>query len=157
MNEPVNEKQAFIELLTRHVYKVGLNIHSMIIELSLRAIKHDASKFEDEESSYFIEYSPKLRHMEYGSDEYKDCLEKMRPALNHHYEVNSHHPEHYPNGFTGMNLVDIVELLADWKAAAELSKNGDIRRSIEYNQYRFGYSDDVKQILLNTVDYLGWK
>jgi hypothetical protein len=29
----------------------------------------------------------------------------------------------------------------------------DILKSIEYNQNKFGYSDDLKQILINTVNY----
>ena len=30
----------------------------------------------------------------YGSDEYKACLTEMKPALDHHYAANRHHPEH---------------------------------------------------------------
>lgn len=52
----------------------------------------------------------------------------------------------------GMNLLDIVEMLCDWKAAGlRTDPPGDIRRSIEINQERFGYSDELRQILLNTL------
>lgn len=50
-----------------------------------------------------------------------------------------------------MNLIDLMEMLCDWKAVTLRSPNGDIRRSIEENQKRFGYSDELKAILLNTV------
>ena len=57
-------------------------------------------------------------------------------------------------GFRGMSLIDLVEMICDWKAASLRHNDGDIRRSVEVNQERFGYSDDVKQILLNTVEWL---
>jgi hypothetical protein len=53
-----------------------------------------------------------------------------------------------------MSLVQLTEMLCDWKAATLRHKDGDIRRSIEQNQQRFGYSDEVKRILLNTLPLL---
>jgi hypothetical protein len=37
------------------------------------------------------------------------------------------------------------------KAATLRHKDGDIRRSVEINQKRFGYSDELKRIFLNTI------
>jgi rubrerythrin len=51
----------------------------------------------------------------------------------------------------GMTLVDLVEMICDWKAASMRHENGDIIKSIELNRERFGYSDEMKEILLNTV------
>ena len=45
-------------------------------------------------------------------------------------------------------------MICDWKASSERHENGDIYKSIEINQKRFGYSDDLKSILKNTVDFL---
>lgn len=56
----------------------------------------------------------------------------------------------------GMTLMDLVEMICDWKAATERHDDGDIRKSIELNQGRFGYSDELKQIFLNTIDHLGY-
>ena len=56
-----------------------------------------------------------------------------------------------------MNLLSIIELLADWSASTKRGKGGDIMKSINKNQERFGYSDDIKQILINTVKYLKWE
>jgi hypothetical protein len=75
----------------------------------------------------------------------------MKPALDHHYAMNSHHPEHFATGIQGMSLLDVLEMLCDWKAATLRHNDGDIRRSIELNQKRFGYSDELKAILLNTL------
>jgi hypothetical protein len=78
----------------------------------------------------------------------------MKVGLDHHYAANTHHPEHYPDGIQGMNLLDVLEMLCDWKAATMRHNNGDIRKSIEINQQRFGYSDELKTLLLNTLALL---
>jgi hypothetical protein len=58
-------------------------------------------------------------------------------------------------GIRGMSLLGLLECLLDWKAATLRHADGDLLRSIEINQKRFGYSDELKQILLNTVAELG--
>ena len=40
-------------------------------------------------------------------------------------------------------------------AAVKRHEDGDILLSIELNQRRFGYSDELKQILINTVNDWG--
>jgi hypothetical protein len=60
--------------------------------------------------------------------------------------------KNFENGIQGMNLVDLVEMICDWKAATLRHENGDIFKSIEMNQNRFGYSDELKQIFINTVN-----
>lgn len=102
----------------------------------------------------FDEYSSNLKHCTYGSEEYKSFLDGLKPALNIHYANNRHHPEHFADGIRGMNLLDVLEMICDWKASSERHADGNIYRSIEINQSRFGYSDEVKDILKNTVDFL---
>lgn len=114
-------------------------------------MKHDESKIQEPELSIFDEYTSRLKNTTYGSDEYKGYLKEMGKALEHHYKANRHHPEHFENGMRGMNLVDLVEMFSDWWAASLRHNDGDVRRSIEINQERFGYSDDLKAILMNTV------
>ncbi|MBQ7845480.1 MAG: hypothetical protein IJ392_04940 [Clostridia bacterium] len=92
--------------------------------------------------------------MQYGSDEYKESLKALKPALDHHYANSRHHPEHFARGILDMNLVDIVEMVCDWKAASERQKDGNLLKSIEQNAQRFGYDDQVKQILINTAKML---
>lgn len=124
--------------------------------LSLRDYHHDKSKLSDEEKPIFDEYTPKLKESTYGSKEYKRFLKEMKPALDHHYRFNSHHPEHYSNGIDGMSLIDVIEMLADWKAATERHDNGDILTSLKINRKRFSMSDQLYRILKNTVKELEW-
>lgn len=87
----------------------------------------------------------------YGSDEYKKCLQAIKPALDHHYANNSHHPEHYKQGIDDMDLLDLVEMLADWKAASERHNDGNILKSIEINGKRFEMSPQLIRIFENTA------
>ena len=123
----------------------------LIKKLEDRGNNHDASKMNEPEVEVFAEYTPKLSACTYGSEEYKAFLAGMKPALEHHYANNRHHPEHFPNGISDMNLVDIVEMICDWKAATERHANGDINSSIVKNQERFRISDQLILVLQNTV------
>lgn len=128
-------------------------------DLERRALDHDQSKFDEPEMSGFREMAQELKLAEtaYGSPEYRAILKKYKAStIDHHYAHNDHHPEHFPNGIAGMSLGAIYEMLCDWNAATKRMKDGgDLLRSIEINQERFGYSDDVRDILVNTARELG--
>lgn len=138
-----------------HIQHVRNGIGFAVTELVYRARIHDDTKLQPEEKDTFDRVTPKLRAMTYGSDEYKTSLESMGPALRHHYESHRHHPEHFgEDGIRGMNLVDVLEMVIDWHAATKRHDDGDLHRSIDLNQKRFGYSDDLKAMMHNTADWL---
>lgn len=137
-----------------HIKQVRTLLTVVILLLKERASSHDRSKLEEPEFGVFVEYTPKLAASEYGSDEYKLFLKEMAPTLAHHYKVNRHHPEYNSDGVSGMNLVDLIEMLCDWKAASLGHKNGDLMRSIDINIGRFELSSQLVQILKNTAEML---
>jgi len=166
-----------------HINEVQKQIDKVIIELQNRAVKHDQSKLDSPEREIFDEYTPKLKNTTYGSDEYKRYLKEMKVALDHHYKNNRHHPEHFfyyeCNGcfkrfesipghcdvccysqftkrtdISQMNLIDIIEMICDWKAATLRHADGDIQKSIDFNKKRFEISDQLTKILHNTVEIL---
>ena len=53
-----------------------------------------------------------------------------------------------------MNLLQLTEMITDWYASSQRHEDGDIFKSIEINQERFGYSDEIKLILINTINFL---
>ncbi len=139
----------------QHIHEVQKLLHLMQTLLGERALEHDSGKiFHPEEFAVFAEYTPLLKDVEYGSDEYKSSLERMGSAIQHHQRNNRHHPEMFENGIDDMNLVDLVEMFCDWKAATLRSKNGNIRKSIDIQQDRFGMSDQLVKIFKNTIDLL---
>lgn len=132
-----------------HIKRVNELIIKFCTQLLERAACHDTSKLEEPEKAAFDEETPKLKTMTYGSDEYRESLKRLGPALTHHYKMNSHHPEHYPNGVNGMDLFDIVEMFLDWKAASERNKGG---LNIESNAQRFFINPQLTSIFKNTVE-----
>jgi hypothetical protein len=144
-------KEETIKQTKQHIANVENKIELMTLLLKDRAMNHDNSKLEEPELSIFQEYTEKLKGSTYGSDEYKSFLKEMQVALDHHYKNNRHHPEHFENGVDGMNLMDLVEMLCDWKSASERHDNGDIFRSIELNTKRFNLSPQLVNILNNTA------
>lgn len=186
----------------KHIRKVQANLGRMARLLIERGEVHDDSKLGPEEKPLFDKMTPLLSGVTYGSDEYRAMLAELRPALDHHNAVNSHHPEHYKlwkcslcNGVfqefeatvcdgaenaprfcpkcagghaiyeaqldphisvDGFDLLDLVEMLCDWKAATERHNDGDIMRSIDINQKRFSMSPQLVSILRNTVVRMGW-
>jgi hypothetical protein len=140
-----------------HIKRVSELLMKCAIDLQKRAMVHDDSKLEEPEKSTFDACTIKLKSIPYGSDEYKAALAELKPALDHHYAANTHHPEHFTNGVDGMNLFDLMEMLMDWKAATERMKGGgDIHRSLEINTERFKLSPQLVSILANTIRDMGW-
>lgn len=144
-------KDDCIQETEEHISQVRTLMLKVIAGLLERAKAHDQSKLKSPEVEIFTEYTPKLKDSTYGSDEYKEFLKGMKVALDHHYANNSHHPEHYKDGVRGMDLLDVVEMFCDWKAATMRHDDGDIKKSIEINKDRFNMSEDLTQIFRNTV------
>lgn len=139
------------EQTREHIDKVRNMLMMFCKVLIDRAQNHDQSKLHPPESELFGIMTPKLATCEYNSEEYIKYLGQLKPALDHHYAKNAHHPEHHPKGVNDMTLVDIVEMLVDWKAASLRQYNGNLKKSIEQNRGRFNISDQLTQILMNTA------
>lgn len=93
MNEPRLEDSR-TDTLT-HIARVQSLINDAITNLGRRSVLHDLSKLEEPEKSAFDRLKAlSLSGMAYGSDEYRACLRAEKPAIEHHYKANSHHPEH---------------------------------------------------------------
>lgn len=138
----------------QHISEVGIVIDKFREMLAYRASVHDQSKLRPPEKEVFDKFTPKLRVLTYGSAEYKESLEGLGVALRHHYAVNSHHPEHFEDGIAGMNLIDLVEMFADWAAAVKRHTDGDLQKSIEHNRKRFVIDTQLVRIFANTVELL---
>jgi hypothetical protein len=138
----------------RHIEAVRNYLDLIIRELLFRGENHDQSKLQSPEMEMFKKYTPKLRDITYNSKEYKECMEKMKDAITHHHSTNKHHPEHYVNGISDMTLIDLMEMLCDWKASSMRHNNGNLLKSIEVNQEKFKFSEELAKILQNTAMWI---
>lgn len=150
MSEPNKDNTNFETV--KHIRKVQSCINIILLELIRRAEEHDETKLESPEVEGFTEVTHKLAGCKYDSDEYKEFLKMLKPTLDHHYSRNRHHPEHHKDGINDMNIIDVVEMLCDWKAATLRNQNGNLKKSIESNQDRFSISPQLAKILENSID-----
>lgn len=104
----------------KHSLRVGRLMGATIKELVDRSVSHDLSKTQPPELEIFNKYTPMLTQTTYGSDEYNANLAAMRPALEHHYAVNRHHPEHGEWGLTWQPI-------KGYEGYYEISNYGDVR------------------------------
>ena len=140
-----------------HKMAVLKYVNLVIVELINRAANHDNSKLESPEVEYFDQATRAypLDQIRYGTPEYEESKKFIAPALDHHYAVNRHHPQHFPDGIKGMNLIDLIEMLCDWKASTLRQPGGNLLKSIEHNASpkNFNYGPELAQIFDNTADF----
>jgi hypothetical protein len=87
---------------------------------------------------------------------YRVAFNPYKAIIQHHYAHNDHHPEFDANGINAMNLLQITEMLCDWRAAASRNPELNFMESLKIQKNRFGISDQLFLIICNTVDSLGW-
>ena len=101
-------------------------------------------------------YAKNRHHAEFHDKKEKYCNEcdiGLNPTITQYNKCpncNTTNPE-VKERYTlrGMNLIDLVEMICDWKAATMRHSDGDIYKSLDDNKKRFGISDELYQILLN--------
>ena len=144
------KEETHLRATEKHQQDVSYILDDICMQLIQRGRAHDESKKTGVELATFAEYGPKLKEVEYGSQAYTENLHAMGPVLIEHYRKNRHHPEHYKNGVTGMTLIDVLEMVADWIAVAR-GIGGDIMESITINAHRFNLDLQVEAIIRNTL------
>jgi hypothetical protein len=117
-----------------HINLVRIYLRRAAVELLQRGEVHDLSKFSPEEVKAFTEFTPKLRGATYGSEKYQSFLTDMKPALDHHYANNRHHPEfHIQNeewrsieGFPAYEVSDFGNVRSLTRKVARAGDQGDL-------------------------------
>jgi len=119
-------------------------------QLMIRMLTHDRSKISPGELDAYAEIVPGFKKFEYGTPEHKAHGDRLGPAWEHHTEHNRHHVEHFPNGLNGMTLIDLIEMVCDWRAASMRSGSFDYGKSLRVFQERNQVDPQVIDILRNT-------
>lgn len=151
----MNDKAQFVKNTYEHQKRVRVLMNEVVAGLVKMSAIHDRSKLMEPELSGYAEGIPKLAGTVYGDDAYIDALREMKPTLEHHYEKNDHHPEHYKNGVADMDLLDLIEMVCDWVAAASQYGSG-IEVSLPSSIERFKIDTQLASIIGNTLQNMGW-
>lgn len=136
----------------RHIERVRNLLNTMAIDLLRRGELHDQTKMEPPEVGPFTKMTPELSKLTFGTPEYEESKKQLGEALTHHYARNRHHPQHWKRGIRDMNLLDIIEMFCDWKAASERHDDGNLRKSIQINGEKYQFPPELVEIFENTVE-----
>lgn len=137
--------------LLEHKELVAHYLNRITHELALRGIHHDDSKFSDEEYEAYSKLAKECAEVPFGSSEHKSIVRKYRPAVEHHFAANPHHPDYHEAGVAGMTLVDLVEMLCDWKAASQRPGGTPLKESLPGSIKHFKIEPQLASVLENTI------
>ena len=154
MKSEIGEEAQTISTILRHIGLVSSYLRRLAYALEERADIHDLSKFSGEEFAGFVEINRIARTCAFGSPEYKRSIQGNN-TVSLHYSHSSHHPEHYENGITDMSLIDLIEMVTDWKAASITYGQTSLQESLEIQVKRFnlGAKDlHLIELVLNELE-----
>lgn len=144
------EAQSTIKSILKHKESVHNRLSFLAAELKKRAEIHDNSKLCMPEVGYLIDMD-KEGKVDYGSEAYFEKMEKWDCFFKHHYKENTHHPDHYQLGINDMTIVDLCEYMIDVVSYFEDLHVADAINTIDAQQARFGLSEQVANVLKNTL------
>jgi hypothetical protein len=136
-----------------HIHRVRQLIDDCAQKLYDRGRDHDESKLVEPEKSAFDRLKAlSLSGMDYGSEEYRACLRAEKPAIDHHYAANSHHPEFYPRKDSGI-LGAMIRATADAQGQQADAASGT-EGSAAVNALAVNALLDTAKFLRSTADHL---
>lgn len=175
-----------LQLVAKHIGKVQENMDRAIANLTVRAAHHDESKYSPEELGLVVAKPSLDATEHGSAEEkailqgLKKSLEHHYDNNSHHPEYYWFAScgacfKDYPRerawskcddcGYDifkqdgevdSMTLLDLIEMVCDWKAAGDMSEGGSFAGSVEYGTERFRLSPQLVSILKNTGKELGW-
>lgn len=135
INAHLERTQKHIGSVQRMGYYLVRSLHTinehgqLAIQLSEAIRKHDQSKYSAAEFIPYVwltaSYASGDRHnfkLPFG------MKARITDAIQHHYDENPHHPEHWGDNLADMGLPSMAEMVCDW-AAMSTEKNGGVYAS----------------------------
>lgn len=157
-DKKVVDKQAFktINNIIKHRKSVKAKLDFISEEIKKRGEDHDLSKLQQPELGWLIQMDKEPKY-QYGTPEYFEKMKKWQKFFIHHYINNRHHPDHFKFGICDMTLVDLCEYMADIISYYDEMHVGDALKTVEEQKERFGFDEQLSQILKNTLlEYFSW-
>ncbi len=139
-----------------HMTEVSENLEALASELRKRGFAHDRTKLQELEFDGFVSTREKFKKANYGTPEYQECIDLTKPAVDHHYENNRHHTGFHKDGINNMNLIDVLEMIADWRAAARRSQDKKLVDTLNYAFKKNKIEPQLAKVITNTLNDMKW-
>jgi hypothetical protein len=144
MSESSEEIKTLLIIL-RHQALVKNYLLQVARKLEERANLHDLSKFQLDEFEGMAKINQIAREMRLDSPEYKASIQSEAVKL--HWSRNSHHPEYYHDGIKDMSLLDLIEMVIDWRAASEVYRRTSLGESLQIQKERFKMTEEQYRLI----------
>ena len=147
--------------IMRHRSRVYSKMMFVIRELTKRAHSHDNSCFGVEEAPILDEILPEINNTDtidpssetFNQDRYDYLMRRKELVDALHFKENDHHPEHFESSICGMNVIQLTEMVCDWIAKSK-EQGTDIWNDLKIYKEKYSISEDLYNILINSVEYL---
>lgn len=148
-----------LRTILKHCSLVKQSLMKITQNLNERAEVHDRSKMDDDEFEGFCWFNRMNPDLEYGSNEYKEAFESIKPhtekAIKKHQSRNSHHPEYHGDDVKSMGWLDIIEMVCDWHAASQTYSNtGSFQKSVALCKKKYNFSTEQLWLIDEVAKFL---
>ena len=150
----MSDEVTTLRTIVAHRAFVSSYLHRLADATNVRAVEHDLSKLTTGEFDGFVAINRVAREHPYGSEEYKASL-KNNDVIDLHFSGNRHHPEFYENGVAGMGLLDIIEMVCDWRAATEVYGTTSFQDVLQVQIDRFDLTEEQVWLINMIVEEIG--
>jgi hypothetical protein len=154
MSTQIERESKLNRTIHEHRDRVAKYLIQFAQELQNRSLVHDDSKFGPEEFPIYASMFDEFAKHPFGTPGYEAAKEAIKVAVDKHHSLNRHHPEHHVDTVRGMDLVDLLEMLCDWKAATmnHPKAPGNMIRSLDHAVKKYNISPELATVLMNTIE-----
>jgi hypothetical protein len=140
-------------LVKDHREKVAANMSVVAELIQRRGDVHDITKLMSPEVE-LARAADKCLGPRKGLENRRGKCSHVDAFIAAHYcnPLNSHHPEHFENGVEDMNMIDMLEMLCDWRACC----SGNFSDTLDRGFARFKVSGPLRSLMRKTCKELGW-
>ena len=135
----ISEETKLLLTTIHHQKAVQALLRSLAYKLLERADLHDLSKLTEAEFAGFLTMGNKPP---FGTPEYEQALEAGKETIALHHRQNRHHPEHWPNGASGMRFIDFAEMVCDQVAANRAAGERSFEENMPERRKRYGLTPE---------------
>ena len=146
-----DKEKLTVKLTLQHKENIATLLAKFAAELTYRSAVHDNSKFFPDEFDILSDNVCDFNKYLFDTKEEQDLRERLLPASILHRKRNRHHPEHFENGIDGMNIIDLLEMLCDWKSASTRVSGDSLRKGLPILKKKYNISSQLLKILENTA------
>ena len=150
MNNQIHPHAKELARVTRHIMTVQSRMRAIARRILNRADSHDLSKFAPDELGGMIEIDAIAEESGLNSPQYMEAIKG--PAIGLHRSRHSHHPEFHSDGIKDMSLLDLIEMVCDWKAANQVRGHPEGRQSVNMMIRRLELKDEYRFVVLLVAD-----